>query len=306
MRTAAFDIGSNSTRMLIAEVHSGVVIPLAWHTRITRLGEEIGRGRLRPEAVDRTMSALEEFVDQARRERVQRVRVVATSAVRDAENAGELIERTARLNLPVEVLTGEREASLTHWGASADARPGTRCLVIDIGGGSTELVLGVHGSVEVRDSLDLGCVRMAERYPVYDPPIPEQVSALVRITSEAARPVLGRYGQVGSLLCIGVAGTATSLAAMAQRLEHYDAERVHGFRLAQPDVAGLLEWLGGMTIAQRALIPSLDTARADVIVHGTAILLGIMQLLGVEWIIVSEHGILYGLALEMAEEERRG
>lgn len=290
--------------MLIAEAQSGVAIPLAWRTRITRLGEGIAEGRLRDEAVRRTIDVLREYADEARRERVQRVSAVATSAVRDAENAGELLSQAAALNLPVEVLSGDREAALTHLGASADSSPSIRCLVIDIGGGSTELVLGVHGHIERRASLNLGCVRMTEQYPMYDPPLREQVDALVRIVMESARPVAGEFAGFPDLCVIAVAGTVTTLAALKQQLQAYDPERVHGFRLSRGDVADILSRLSEMTLAERRQVPSLEPERADVIVAGAAILLGLMNLLDLTVVTVSEHGILYGLALELAEETR--
>lgn len=290
--------------MLIAEAHSGVAIPLAWRTRITRLGEGIAEGRLRDEAVRRTIDVLREYADEARRERVQRVSAVATSAVRDAENAGQLLSQATALNLPVEVLSGDREAALTHLGASADSSPSMCCLVIDIGGGSTELVLGVHGHIERRASLNLGCVRMTEQYPMYDPPLREQVDALMRIVMETARPVAGEFAGFPDLCVIAVAGTATTLAALRQQLQAYDPERVHGFRLSRGDVADMLRRLSEMTLAERRQVPSLEPERADIIVAGAAILLGLMNLLDLTVVTVSEHGILYGLALELAEETR--
>lgn len=301
MRIAVFDLGSNSTRMLVAEAESGVAIPLIWRTRITRLGEGFAGGHLLPEAIARTVSALRDYADEARRERVSAVSVVATSAVRDASNAQELLTRTAALNLPVEVLSGEREASLTHLGASADLGPDVRCLVIDIGGGSTELVLGLHGQVEVRCSLDIGCVRTSEQYPFYDPPLPEQVDALIRIVTEAVRPVVDRFPGAGSLPAIAVAGTATTLAALKQGLEVYDPERVHGYCMMRGDVSGLLEGLAAKTVEERRQMPAVEPERADTIVTGTVILLAIMRLFDLSNVVVSEHGILYGLALELAQ-----
>lgn len=302
MRIAAFDLGSNSTRMLIAETRDGVAIPLIWRTRITRLAERIGEGRLLPEALTRTVTVLDEYAAEARRERVARVRAVATSAVRDAANADELLEYTAALHLPVEVLSGDREAELTHLGASAEAGPGVRCLIIDIGGGSTELVLGAHGTVEAHASLNLGCVRSSERYPMYDPPLRAQVEALEAITLEAVRHVGSRFGDAAGARAIAVAGTATSLAAVKQRLDPYDSERVHGFVMTRDDVVGVLSELATMTTAQRRALPWLEPERADTIVTGAAILLGIMKFFSLPAISISEHGILYGLALELAAE----
>jgi len=287
--------------MLIAEATGGVVMPLLWRTRITRLGEGIGQARLRPEAIDRSIAALTDYCAEARRERVVRVRAIATSAMRDATNADELLARAAMLNLPVEILTGEREASLTHLGASTDLGSDVRCLVIDIGGGSTELVLGVHGSVEARASLNLGCVRTSEQYPLSDPPLREQIDALVRIVAETVRPVAGSFAGSSDVPAIAVAGTATSLAAVKQRLDPYDPERTHGFRMTRGDVSGLLDGLATMTNEERRALPYLESDRADTIVTGTAILLGIMRLLDVGQVMIGEHGILYGLALELAQ-----
>ncbi len=286
--------------MLIAEASRGVAIPLTWRTRITRLGEEIAGGHLLPAALDRTAAALAEFADEARRERVCRVKVVATSAVRDADNATELIDRAYYLNLPVEVLDGEREAALTHLGASAELDPSVRCLVIDVGGGSTELVLGLHGRVESRVSLDVGCVRMKEKYPLYDPPIPEQTDALQRIVMEAFRPFVPQFAGVSDLPSIAVAGTATSLAAIQQRLEVYDPQRVHGYYMPRQAVLNLVQDLGEVTLDELRRIPVLEAGRADVIVHGACILAGLMRLFDLPGVSVSEHGILYGLALELA------
>ncbi len=302
MKIAAFDLGSNSTRMLIAEAQGGTAIPLIWRTHITRLGEGFAGGSLQPSAIARTIEALRDYTDEARRERVAHVRAVATSAVRDSSNAEELVAQAAALNLPIEVLSGDREASLTHLGASADLAPETRCLVIDIGGGSTELVMGVHGRIEARASLNLGCVRSSEQYPLYDPPLREQIDALVRIIMAAAGPVAPQFSGGGALPAIAVAGTATSLAAVKRRLETYDPERVHGFLMSRGDVSGLLDGLAAKTIEERKQIPALEPERADTIVTGTAILLALMRLLDLSQVTVSEHGILYGLALELAGE----
>jgi len=302
VKIAAFDLGSNSTRMLIAEVQGGTAIPLVWRTRVTRLGEGFAGGTLQPGAVARTMDALRDFAEEARRERVARVRAAATSAVRDSSNAEELLCQAAALNLPVEILSGDREAALTHLGASADLAPETRCLVIDIGGGSTELVMGVHGTIESRVSLNLGCVRSSEQYPLHDPPLRQQIDALVRIVMATAGPAAPQFSGGGTLPAIAVAGTATSLAAIKRKLETYDPERVHGFLMSRGDVSGLLDGLAAQTIAERKRIPALEPERADTIVTGTAILLGLMRLLDLSQVTVSEHGILYGLALEMAGE----
>lgn len=302
VKVAAVDIGTNSTRMLIAEVTSGVVIPLATRMTITRLGEGMSGGVLRDTAIVRTLEVLQRYAEEARREHVARVRAVATSAVRDASNAEDLLTRITRVGFPVDVLDGQGEAALTHLGASAELGPSARCLVIDIGGGSTELVLGVHGNVEAHVSLDVGCVRMSERYPFSDPPTREQTDALQRIIMDGCREATGRFAGAGDVPAIAVAGTATSLAAVKQRLSVYDSERVHGFRMTKADVSGLLDELAAMALDERRRIPSLEAGRADVIVAGTVILLAMMKLLELESVGVSEHGILYGLVLEQAAQ----
>jgi exopolyphosphatase/guanosine-5'-triphosphate,3'-diphosphate pyrophosphatase len=304
-RVAVVDIGTNSTRLLIADVLGGrVTAELERRTTVTRLGAGVDAdGRLRDDAIERVFTTLDEYRQAIEARAVDTALAVLTSAVRDAANGAEFadIVRT-RYGLMPHILSGEEEARLTFLGATSERDPGdlSATLVIDIGGGSTELVIGSAGKVGFHVSTQAGVVRQTERYLHDDPPTPQQLVALtddVWAILTAAVPEGERFAVERA---IAVAGTATQLAAIAQELEPYEAERVHGYVLTEPERDRILAELAAVPLEQRRATPGLDPARAPTIVAGALILGEVMRLFGVEQVEVSEHDILRGAALGLA------
>jgi exopolyphosphatase / guanosine-5'-triphosphate,3'-diphosphate pyrophosphatase len=307
MRIAVADLGTNSTRLLVADVSpDGALTQLERRTEVTRLGEGVdASGRLAPEAMERVYAALaryREIADAAGAAGAERSIAVATSAVRDAENGAELADHIrTRLGFDVRIVDGEEEARLTFLGATAGRTPGGRTgetVVIDIGGGSTELVAGRPGEPPAfHVSTQLGSVRQTERHLAHDPPRHEELEALAREAREilaAAVPESVR-ASVGS--GIAVAGTPTSLAAIDQRLDPYDPERVHGYRLDVAAVERMLAMLALIPTAERRQVTGLLPERAPTIVAGVTILVEAMRLLGIEEVEVSESDVLDGACL---------
>lgn len=305
MRIAIIDIGTNSTRLLIADVEDGrIVDELERHTRVTRLGAGVdAAGELRADAIDRVLAVVDEYREQID-SRGAVAHAVLTSAVRDASNGPAFAERLARLyQIDAQVLSGDDEARLTYLGAISDRalsdRDGTT-LVIDIGGGSTELILGSDGEIAFHVSTQAGVVRQTERHIAHDPPTSDELAAVardVRSVFDRAVPVEQRGGVTRA---IAVAGTPTSLAAIAQALDPYDPSRTHGYILDVAERDAILADLRTMTLEQRQAVAGLHPARAGVILPGIVILTEVMDLFDVDRIEVSEHDILRGAAMALS------
>ena len=305
VRLAVADIGTNSTRLLIADVEDGrVTRELERRSEVTRLGAGVDAdGRLGEEAIDRVYATLDEYRSLMDRHRAQSALAVLTSAVRDAANGAEFAHQVEkRYGLTPHVLTGEQEARLTFIGATSERDPeeSTPTLVIDIGGGSTEFVIGRGREVTFHVSNQAGVVRQTERHLRGDPPPQRELDELAKdvraILSEGV-PAEQRKA-VG--YAIAVAGTATSLAAIAQELEPYDADRVHGYVLPREQCAEILGRLAALPLAQRRQVPGLHPDRAPTILAGAVILLETLELFGLDEVEVSEHDILRGAALELS------
>ncbi len=303
-RIAVVDFGTNSTRLLVADVADGAVDELERRTDVTRLGEGVDRsGRLADAAMKRVferVAGYREAIDGLGG--VSRAIGVATSAVRDSDNGDEF--RAAlrdRYGIDVEVIAGEEEARLTFLGATAHRTSDGAALVIDIGGGSTEYVVGTPASApSFRVSAELGSVRQTERHLESDPPSDEEVSALEAEASEILNAEVPAHVRAQVTTGIAVAGTATSLAAIDLALEPYDPGRVHGHRLEADACRRLLGQLAAVPVAQRRETRGLDPDRAPTIVAGAAILLQSMVAFGLDTIEVSEADLLHGAALEAA------
>ncbi len=281
MIVAAVDLGTNTTRLLVADVEHGRVEELRRETKITRLGEGVdARGRLLPVPIARVRNVLSDYRRAAESLGAERTLLVATSAVRDAENGEAFLgEIEWSYGFTTLLLSGDEEAELMRRGIGpTDA--GT--LIVDIGGGSTELVLG-----EFQTSLPLGSVRFTERHG-------EDVAAL----EASARELLP---QLEPAAAIGVAGTVTTLAALDLGLAEYDRKRVHGHLLTRGGARTQLERLAALPLEERRLVPALEPERAPVIVAGAAILVAILDAYGLDGITASEHGLLHGAALAAAE-----
>ena len=300
MRVAVVDIGTNSTRVLVADVDDNRLTELDRRTTVTRLGEGLeATGRLSDDAIGRVSDALAEYRSAIDRLGADREVAVATSAMRDASNGPAFrdeIER--RFGLDARTISGDEEARLTFLGATAGRPAGAGTLVIDIGGGSTEYVTGEPGSDPgFHVSTRMGSVRHTERHLHADPPTPDELAAL----SEDAKTIIeeGVPSDVRERVEAGiaVAGTATSLAAIDQELDPYDPSRVHGYRLTQQSCAQLVERLASMTVAERRELKGLHPDRAPTIVAGAAILLESMRVFGLDELEISENDSLHGAAL---------
>ena len=303
VRVAAIDVGTNSTRLLVAEAIGQGFRPLDRRMTITRLGEGVDRSRaLSDEALKRTFSTVAEYAAICGEYGVERMRVTGTSAVRDARNKDAFFEGIRRLTggEPV-VLTGDLEARATFAGVISDLPDAGPILVVDIGGGSTELIVG-EDLPERLISMDIGCVRLFEKHLRSDPPSTtelEELRAEVNAALMAARPVLDVPR--GARL-VGVAGTVTQLAALKAGTEVYDPEITHHAVLTHGDVRMLAKRLESLPFEQRKRVRGLDPGRVDVIVAGAEILLCVMELFDMAEVTVSEKDILDGLVLELIEQ----
>ena len=290
MRVAAIDLGTNTTRLLVGDVVDGRVDPLVRRSRITRLGEGVdARRRLLPFPIARVRNCLSDYRRELESLGAERALLVATSAVRDAENGEAFLgEIEWSYGFTTRLLSGEDEADLTRRGVG-ELDPGT--VVVDVGGGSTELV-----SSSERVSTNLGSVRLTERFLGSDPPSTDELAEV----GDAIRAVLAEH-ELSGTDGVGVAGTVTSLAALDLGLVEYDSDRVHGHRLSEAAVETQLERLAALPLAERREVPGLEPERAPVIVAGAAILLEAMRFLGLREIEVSERDLLDGAALEAAK-----
>jgi exopolyphosphatase / guanosine-5'-triphosphate,3'-diphosphate pyrophosphatase len=300
-RVAVIDIGSNSTRLLVADVADGQVRPIERRSAVTRLGRGVDlTGRLAAEAIEAACGAVAPYLTTLREMDAEAVDAIATSAVRDAENGSAFIaELRERFALSARVLDGEEEARLTYIGATSETAPEVPTLVIDIGGGSTEMIVGEGREIEFHTSLQAGVVRHTERHLVSDPPTPvelEELAADLRALIEAATSRAPR-AEAG----IAVAGTPTSLAAIELELEPYDPARVHGHVLELRSIQRMLSRLASAPLSQRIEIPGLHADRAPTIVAGVVTLVEAMRAFDLERITVSEHDILYGAAIALSD-----
>ncbi len=307
VRAAAIDCGTNSVRLLIADVDpaTGSAVDVLRDLRIVRLGEGVDRtGAFAPAALDRTFAACREYAEALAAAGWPPLRFVATSASRDVANREAFVAGVqAILGVVPDVISGEEEGALSFAGATAglpsDARP--PFLVVDIGGGSTEFVRG-DGAASHRTSVDLGCVRMTERHLAADPPTPGQVAAATADIDAA----IARAGAVVPLslheggTLVGLAGTVTTVAAVALRLPGYDAARIHHSRVSAADVARISAELLGLTRAERLAMPVMVAGREDVIGAGSLVLDRIVRSTGAREVLVSEHDILDGVVQGIA------
>ncbi|MFE4689515.1 exopolyphosphatase [Streptomyces sp. NPDC056749] len=311
-RVAAIDCGTNSIRLLVADVDpaTGDFTELDRRMRIVRLGQGVDRtGRLAPEALERTFDACRDYAAAIKELGAERIRFVATSASRDAENSDTFVRGVLEiLGVEPEVVTGDREAQLSFDGATKELVGGDHLekpyLVVDIGGGSTEFVVG-DDRVRAARSVDIGCVRMTERHlvvdgTVVDPPTPDRIAA-IRADVDAALDLAEETVPISSAATlVGLAGTVTTVAAMALGLEEYDSEAIHHSRVSVERVREITERLLASTHEERAAIPAMHPGRVDVIASGALVLLAVMERTGAREVVVSEHDILDGIAWSAA------
>lgn len=316
-RVAAVDCGTNSIRLLVADVDpaAGELVELDRRMTIVRLGQGVDKtGRLAPEALERTFAACREYAAVIKELGAERVRFVATSASRDAENRDEFVRGVLDiLGVEPEVISGDQEAEFSFTGATKELAGTDHLekpfLVVDIGGGSTEFVVG-EDHVRAARSVDVGCVRMTERHLVVDgvvsdPPTEAQIAA-VRADIEAALDLAAESVPLGEArTLVGLAGSVTTVAAIALGLPAYDSSAIHHSRISYEQVREVTERMLTSTHAQRAAIPVMHPGRVDVIGAGALVLLTLMERIGASEVVVSEHDILDGIAIGTAESGRR-
>ena len=308
-RLAAFDVGTNSTRLLVADVDGGVIV--AEHARemvITRLGKGVDRtGRFDPAALARTLEVLAGYAETCRRLGVARRRLVATSATRDAADRRAFLDGVRDLlGVDAEVLTGQAEAATAYRGATATLEGDLPTLVVDIGGGSTELILGDGRAARAMISLDIGCVRLFERHLHHDPPTAEEAAALRADVATHLAEVTGVLDPSAADRVVGVAGTVTTVTAIALGLDAYDPRRIHRATLDAAEIAAVADKLTAMTVAERAALPVMARGREDVIAAGALLLDELVRRFRVGQVIASETDILDGILLGLAERPDGG
>ncbi|MFI6508655.1 exopolyphosphatase [Streptosporangium sp. NPDC050855] len=320
MRVAAIDCGTNSVRLLVADVGEGGLSDVERRMEIVRLGQDVDRtGRLAPEALERTFTAMRGYAGLIEAHGAAAVRVVATSATRDAANRQEFVDGVREIfGVEPEVITGAEEAELSFTGATRDlvrfspetgmpSPDGTRppYLVVDIGGGSTEFVLG-STHVEAALSVDIGCVRLTERHlrDGGDPPSAEAVAAATADIDDALDRVAAEVPVERAMTLVGLAGSVTTVAGMALELPEYDPEKIHHSRIAAGQVHDIAERLLGMTVERRAAIPVMHPGRVDVIGAGALILDRLVRRYGFAEVVTSERDILDGIAWSIAKHNK--
>ncbi len=310
-RVAAIDCGTNSIRLLVADVtkrDDGT----AWlrdvhrEMKIVRLGQGVdATGRLNPEAIQRTKDALLDYARTMQRKGVQVARMVATSATRDASNRDDFFDMTEEvLGAPAEVITGDEEARLSYLGAVADLDPDEGpFLVTDLGGGSTEFVLGSGTEVEAARSMDIGCVRLTERFIRSDPPSKAEIAEAEAFARESIKEAFNVVPVEKTKTWIGVAGTVTTLSALVQGLEVYNSEEIHLSRITLDNVHEITDRILSMTHDERASLGPMHPGRVDVICGGAVVLRAIAEELsnraGIGALVCSEHDILDGIAFSL-------
>ena len=306
-RLAGIDCGTNSIRLLIADVSDGLLRDVHRETRIVRLGQGVdATGQFAPEAIARTREALTDYAALLKRHGVERVRMVATSAARDVANRDVFFAMTADVlgAAAAEVITGAEEASLSFRGAvgELDAAAGP-FVVVDLGGGSTEIVFG-GDAVVASYSADIGCVRLTERCLHSDPPTPDEVAAARAVVRERLGVALGVVPVEGARTWVGLAGTMTTLSALAHNMTTYDSAAIHLSRVAGSDLLAVCERLIAMPRSERAALPPMHEGRADVIGGGAIVVEELARELraraGIDELTVSEHDILDGIVLSIA------
>jgi exopolyphosphatase/guanosine-5'-triphosphate,3'-diphosphate pyrophosphatase len=302
-RVAVIDVGTNSARLLVADVAGGRVSPVERRSTVTRLGRGVDlSGRLSAEAIEDACAAIAGYVQAYEELEAGVVEAIATSAVRDSENGSAFVaELRERFALSARVLDGEEEARLTYLGATAERPPDEPTLVIDIGGGSTELIVGAGAEISFHTSLQAGVVRHSERHVASDPPSVLELESLASDVRGLIEEATG--AGVEARAGIAVAGTPTSLAAVELELEPYDPARVHGHVLSLPSIQHMLSRLASAPLAERVEIAGMHPDRAPTIVAGVVILIEAMRAFGLDRIEVSEHDILYGSAIAAAARQ---
>lgn len=305
-RVAAIDIGTNSVLLTVVEAEGGAQKIIEQFATVTRLGQDVDRtGELHPDAILRTLDCLRDYRAHLDRLKVERGRAVGTSALRDARGGAGFVESAAQiLGFAPEIISGEREAELTFLGALDGLDIEGLCFVFDIGGGSTELILGEKtakgASILHGISLNLGSVRLTERCALSDPPTRAELER-VRAEIHALLKNTGFSVDSGTIV-VGVAGTVTTLAAISEKMSSYDPNLIHGYRLQSQSVSELVERLAQMSVSERRKLPGLTPGRADVIVAGAILCEEILHFAQAKELVASDRGVRFGLLAELLQQ----
>lgn len=309
MRLAGIDIGTLTCRLLIADLSpDGRLKEVRSDRRILRLGEAVDQTKqLNGAAIDRVLCCLREWREIIDASSVDAVVAVATSAVRDATNSDEFLDRVKReAGFEIEILTGDEEARRTLLGIRSGLPAGvTDLLALDIGGGSTEFVLDRPGQNPVVRSIDIGVVRLSERILHHDPPTDDEVRQAREWIARETKSAVADMGSYQTATFVGTAGTITSLAAMAQKLPSYEPARIHNYQLQLSTIQELEQTLLSRTKADRAGLPGLEKGREEVIAAGAIIIRTVMETLGMPSVLVSDLGLREGVLIELAKRSRR-
>jgi exopolyphosphatase/guanosine-5'-triphosphate,3'-diphosphate pyrophosphatase len=310
MRRAVIDIGTNSVKLLVADIGGPDIVPILESAEQTRLGRGFYENHvLQRQAITDTARVVADFAQLAREQGALSIRVFATSAARDAKNPGELVVAVqAACGLHPEIISGEQEADWAFRGVTTDARLARQpLLLMDVGGGSTEFILGQGDQKHFRRSFPLGAVRLLETQPHADPPLPAQLAATrahlreflgTQVVPHLAA-ALARERRQGTLILVGTGGTATVLARMETGLENHDRLKIDGVRLASAAVAGWVERLWSLPLADRRRLPGLPRARADVMLFGSAIYEAAMDVLGFAELRVTTRGLRFAAVADL-------
>ncbi|SMP16966.1 exopolyphosphatase / guanosine-5'-triphosphate,3'-diphosphate pyrophosphatase [Desulfurobacterium pacificum] len=303
MRLATIDIGTNSTRLLISESDErGKIKQLLKLGRVTRLGKGVKKtGRLSKESIEKTIVALKEFKQVIEQYKVDKVIVATTEAARLAENADEFLNRVRELGFEIEILSDKEEAELVFKANVLSFNVHGRAMTVDLGGGSTEIVYGTPNKIEYLESLKFGVVTLYEEFLKSDPPTEEELSQLESFIREKLLEVK-KYIKEPDFEVFAVGGTITSVVAMEEEMEVYKPEIVHGYRVTKAMVEKWYKKLISLTESERKKVKGLEENRSDVIIPGLAFFKVFCEVFNKESLTVSEHGLLYGLALKEVEK----
>ncbi len=300
MRIATIDIGTNSTRLLIADVEGGRVEQILKVGKVTKLGKGVRETkRLSEESIGRTVKVLKEFKEIIESYGAEKVIAVTTEAARLAENSEEFLRKVRELGIEITVLSDREEAELVYWANVSAFQPKGRAMTVDLGGGSTEIVYGTSDRIEYLNSLKFGVVFLTEKFLRSDPPGKEELSALEEFVRGELLKVRSQVEPPFEVYAVG--GTITSVVAMEEEMEVYRPEIVHGYRVSRGVIEKWYEKLTQLTVNERKAVKGLEENRADVIIPGLAFFKVFCEVFDRDYLTVSELGLLYGLALKEAK-----
>ena len=300
MRIATVDIGTNSTRLLIADVENGEVKPVLKVGKVTKLGKGVRKTKkLSEESIEKTLTVLREFKELIDKFGAEKIVAVTTEAARLAENSDEFLKKVKELGIELSVLSDREEAELVFWANVSAFKPQGRAMTVDLGGGSTEIVYGTAERIEYLESLKFGVVFLTEKFLKSDPPEKEELSSLEEFVRGELLKVKEHVSPPFEVYAVG--GTITSVVAMEEEMEVYRPEVVHGYKVGRDVIEKWYRKLTKMTVEERKKIKGLEENRADVIVPGLAFFKVFCEVFDKDYLTVSELGLLYGLALREAK-----